>query len=59
LPMSVLWSKDGQPHVWRLDPATGTVAPVKVQTAGLLDDGVRIRDGLKAGDVVVTLAPTC
>ena len=54
LPMSVLWSKDGQPHVWRLDPATGTVAPVKVQTAGLLDDGVRIRDGLKAGDVVVT-----
>jgi len=54
LPMSVLWSKDGQPHVWRLDPATGTVAPVRVQTAGLLDDGVRIRDGLKAGDVVVT-----
>ena len=38
LPMSVLWSKDGQPHVWRLDPATQTVAPVKVQTAGLLDE---------------------
>lgn len=54
IPLSALWSKDGQPHVWLLDTAASTVKPVPVQTAGMLDDAVRIGKGLAAGDVVVT-----
>lgn len=54
LPLSALQSLDGAPRVWRVDPATATVAPVAVRTGGLLDDAVRIVDGLSAGDRVVT-----
>jgi multidrug efflux system membrane fusion protein len=54
LPMSALQSRDGQPRVWRVDMATGTVDAVPVQTAGLLDDAVRIVAGLSPGDRIVT-----
>ncbi|HYF59783.1 MAG TPA: efflux RND transporter periplasmic adaptor subunit [Burkholderiaceae bacterium] len=54
LPLSALHSRDGQPRVWRVDPATGTVEPVEVRTAGLLDDAVRVTGGLSAGDRIVT-----
>jgi multidrug efflux system membrane fusion protein len=54
VPLSALHSKDGTPRVWRVDPARGTVEAVVVETAGLLDDAVRIRAGLSAGDRIVT-----
>jgi RND family efflux transporter MFP subunit len=53
LPLSALQSTDGRPRVWRVD-AAGTVTPVEVTTAGLLDDAVRVVDGLEPGDRVVT-----
>lgn len=54
VPLSALHSKDAVPRVWRVDPATLTVQPVEVRTAGLLDDAVRVVDGLRPGDRVVT-----
>ncbi|MFM1991837.1 MAG: Cation/multidrug efflux system, membrane-fusion component [Pseudomonadota bacterium] len=53
LPLSALQSTDGTPRVWRVD-AQGVVAPVEVRTGGLLDDAVRVLDGLKPGDRIVT-----
>jgi RND family efflux transporter MFP subunit len=53
LPLSALQSNDGPPRVWRVE-ADGRVTPVSVRTAGLLDDAVRIVDGLKPGDRIVT-----
>jgi multidrug efflux pump subunit AcrA (membrane-fusion protein) len=50
----VLWSRDGTPHVWKIDPKDSTVSPVPVSTGGFLDDTVRIVGGLSAGDRVVT-----
>ena len=49
-----LWSRDGTPHVWKVDPGDSTVRPVPVRTGGFLDDRVRIVAGLRAGDRVVT-----
>lgn len=54
LPITVLWSRDGRPHVWRVDEGTATVQPVPVRTDGFLDDAVRITAGLNAGDRIVT-----
>lgn len=54
LPLSALHSRDSQAKVWRVDPATGKVSAVAVQTGGLLDDAVRITSGLQAGDRIVT-----
>jgi len=54
LPLSALYSKDGQPRVWVVDPATQSVRSVPVQTAGLVDDAVRVVGGIRAGDRVVT-----
>ncbi len=53
LPLSALYSRDGQPHVWRID-ADDTVHPVQVVTGGFLDDAVRITAGLSQGDRIVT-----
>ena len=53
LPLSALQSRDGQPRVWKVDRATSTVQPVAVKTAGLLDDTVRITEGVVAGDLIV------
>jgi len=54
VPLSALHSKDGQPKVWRVDPDTTRVEAVAVRTDGLLDDAVRITDGLRPGDRIVT-----
>jgi membrane fusion protein, multidrug efflux system len=54
LPLSSLQSKDGLPRVWVVDPSTSTVQPVLVQTAGFVDDAVRVVSGLGPGDRVVT-----
>lgn len=54
LPLSALYSKDQSTYVWRVDRASGTVQPVAVRTAGLLDESVRITEGIQAGDTIVT-----
>jgi membrane fusion protein, multidrug efflux system len=54
LPLSSLYSRDGQPRVWIVDPASSTVSAVAVQTAGFEDEGVRIVAGVNRGDRVVT-----
>jgi membrane fusion protein, multidrug efflux system len=54
LPLSSLSSKDGTPRVWLVDPGTSTVRPVPVRTAGFVDEAVRIVEGVRAGDRVVT-----
>jgi multidrug efflux pump subunit AcrA (membrane-fusion protein) len=53
LPLSSLQSNDGPPRVWRVE-TDGRVTPVAVRTAGFMDDSVRIVDGLKPGDRIVT-----
>lgn len=53
LPLSALYSRDGQPHVWRIE-ADDTVRPVPVVTGGFLDDAVRVTGGLSQGDRIVT-----
>jgi hypothetical protein len=52
LPLSALYSLDGNPHVWRV-AGDDRVELVAVRTDGLLDDAVRIVDGLARGDRVV------
>ncbi len=54
LPVSVLWSQDGKPRVWIVDPKTSRVRGVTVKTGGLSDDSVHIVEGLQTGDRVVT-----
>jgi len=53
VPLSALYSLDGNPHVWRVGDGD-RVELVAVRTDGLLDDAVRIVDGLASGDRVVT-----
>jgi membrane fusion protein, multidrug efflux system len=57
VPLSALYSKDGNPKVWLVDsPAQakeGTVRLVEVKTSGFTDNGARVVSGLKAGDKVV------
>ena len=54
LPLAALFTTDGQPRVWRVDPVTLTVSQVPVVVAGLAADSVRVASGLNAGDRVVT-----
>jgi multidrug efflux system membrane fusion protein len=53
LPLSALQSTNGEKRVWVVGEDM-TVNSVPVETAGLLDDAVRISAGLKPGDRVVT-----
>lgn len=54
LPLGVLWSRDGEPRVWIVDTATMKVRSAPVRTGGLLDDAVRVLEGISPGDTVVT-----
>ena len=54
LPIAALYTQDAQSRVWVVDPATLTVRAVAVRTAGLAGDTVRVAEGLKRGDRVVT-----
>ncbi len=54
LPLSALYAKDRQPHVWVVDPAASTVRAVPVRTAGFMDESVRVVEGVKRGDRIVT-----
>jgi RND family efflux transporter MFP subunit len=53
IPLSALAEKDGNQIVWLVDKAAGTVHSRGIKVADFSDDGVRVADGLKAGDVVV------
>ncbi|MGZ9719716.1 efflux RND transporter periplasmic adaptor subunit [Rhizobium miluonense] len=53
IPLSALAQKDGKQIVWLVDRSAGTVHSRAVKVADFADDGVRVADGLKAGDVVV------
>ncbi|MDB5535341.1 MAG: efflux transporter periplasmic adaptor subunit [Devosia sp.] len=54
LPWSALWSRDGEPSVWVIDPQNDTVSlqPVTVKT--YQTGSVVIASGLQAGQLVVT-----
>ncbi len=53
VPLSALYSRDGSAHVWRIGDGD-RVELVAVRTAGLLEDAVRVVDGLASGDRIVT-----
>ncbi|HMN82910.1 MAG TPA: efflux RND transporter periplasmic adaptor subunit [Burkholderiaceae bacterium] len=54
VPLTALYSKDGQPYLWLVDPQSQTVRLQPIRTGGFVDERVRVVDGLKAGDRVVT-----
>ena len=53
IPLSALAQKDGKQIVWLVDRSAGTVHSRAIKVADFADDGVRVADGLKAGDAVV------
>ncbi|KAA1176481.1 efflux RND transporter periplasmic adaptor subunit [Rhizobium tropici] len=53
IPLSAIAQKDGQQIVWLVDRNAGTVHSRAVKIADFADDGVRVADGLKTGDVVI------
>jgi membrane fusion protein, multidrug efflux system len=57
IPLSALYSKDGNAKVWLVDSAQGakegTVRLVAIKTNGFTNDGARVSGGLKVGDKVV------
>ncbi|ENN87555.1 Efflux transporter, RND family, MFP subunit [Rhizobium freirei PRF 81] len=53
IPLSALAQKDGKQIVWLVDRSAGTVHSRTIKVADFADDGVRVADGLKTGDVVV------
>ncbi len=55
LPLTALTEVDAQPAVWVVDPATSKVGLRPVVIAAYREDGVAVRDGLRAGEVVVTV----
>jgi multidrug efflux system membrane fusion protein len=53
IPLSALANKDGGQIVWTVDRKAETVHARSVTLADFTDSGVRVAQGLKAGDVVV------
>lgn len=53
LPLAALDKRDGKTVVWLVDPASKKVSARAVTVEGFAPEGVRIRDGLAAGDLVV------
>jgi multidrug efflux system membrane fusion protein len=54
LPLSAVDQSAGAASVWLVDPNTRKVAPRAVQIGAYREDGVTVRAGVAAGDVVVT-----
>lgn len=54
VPLTALYTSDGKPNVWVVDPQSGKVALRAVQIGQYREDGVTILGGLKNGDIVVT-----
>lgn len=53
VPLSALAEKDGRKIVWLVDRSAATVHSQAVRLSDFSGDGVRVVDGLKAGDLVV------
>lgn len=53
VPLSALAEKEGKKIVWLVDRGSATVHSQGVQLADFSGDGVRVSNGLKAGDLVV------
>ena len=56
VPMSSVFSHEGQPSVWCVDTATMTVGRKEVATAGLSEDGNVVVTGGLAGDEILVTA---
>jgi multidrug efflux system membrane fusion protein len=54
VPLTALTESEGGPVVFVVDPANEAVRKTPVSMDGIAEDGVKIVDGLHAGDVVVT-----
>ncbi len=54
VPLSALTAEGDRSRVWVVDTASATVAPRAVTLGRVAPDGVRVLDGLKPGDRVVT-----
>jgi membrane fusion protein, multidrug efflux system len=54
LPLSAVDQSAGAASVWIVDPQSHKVAPRPVQIGAYREDGVTVRSGVAAGDVVVT-----
>ncbi|WP_438754072.1 efflux RND transporter periplasmic adaptor subunit [Pararhizobium sp. O133] len=54
IPLTALTQKDKQPIVWTVDRSAATVHARPVTVGDFTGDGVRISDGLKPGDLVVS-----
>ena len=54
IPVTALTQVQGRDAVFVADRTTQTVTPRFVEKAGIGPDGIKLRDGVKAGDVVVT-----
>ncbi len=54
IPLSALAKKDDQPIVWTVDRTVATVHSRAVKIADFVGDGVRVAEGLKPGDIVVS-----
>ena len=54
LPLSAFFTRNDQPNVWVVDPATQTVKLTKVETDGISGNEMRVKAGLQSGQLVVT-----
>ena len=54
LPLAALATQEGKSVVWLVDRSNQTVHPRAVTVAGVSLDGVRVSDGIAAGDLVVS-----
>jgi multidrug efflux system membrane fusion protein len=54
LPLTALTEVQGKPAVWVVDPHTSQVNLRPVAVGAYREDGVTVRDGLRAGEIVVT-----
>jgi len=54
LPLSAFFTRNDQPNVWVVDPATQTVKLTKVETDGVVGNEMRVKAGLQSGQLVVT-----
>jgi membrane fusion protein, multidrug efflux system len=54
VPLTAVTESDGRPVVFVLDPANKAVRKTPVVVGAMAEDGVRIAEGLRAGELVVT-----
>ncbi|MFO1397187.1 MAG: efflux RND transporter periplasmic adaptor subunit [Burkholderiales bacterium] len=53
VPLTAMYHKDGQPAVWRFDPASGQVSLAPVTIGQYREDGIVLASGVAHGDWIV------